>query len=106
VNGNIEFVKSEKGTVATAKCTLIPLVSGTLPLPQFRIESTSSVRIRELNSKEDSITVYPPQVVSSLCERIELSDKKKETLILKTNNNTNNNNSKPEEPPKRSSLRI
>jgi len=81
-NGNIDFVKTEKGMMATAKCTLIPLVCGILPLPQFRVETTSMARIRELNSKQDSILVYPVPVITSLCE-IEIGEKRKTSLLKK-----------------------
>jgi len=81
MNGNIDFMKEEKGLVAHVKCTLIPLICGTLPLPQFRVETTSMARIRELNSKEESIIVYPVPVINSFCERIlEVPEKKKESL--------------------------
>jgi len=82
-NGYLDFDKSDSNPKAVAICTLIPLVSGNLPLPQFRVETTSMARVKETNSKEDGITVYPPAVITSLCEKIEISDKKKEYLLPK-----------------------
>jgi len=58
-NGYLDFDKSDTNPRAITKCTLIPLVSGILPLPQFRIETTSMARVKENNSKEDGIIVYP-----------------------------------------------
>jgi len=84
-NGYLDFDKSNSNPIAAAVCTLIPLVSGIIALPQFRIETTSMARVRDTNSKEDGITVFPSAVITSHCEQIEISDKKKEYLLPKGN---------------------
>eukprot|EP01124_Arcella_intermedia_P035354 TRINITY_DN8978_c0_g1_i1.p1 TRINITY_DN8978_c0_g1~~TRINITY_DN8978_c0_g1_i1.p1 ORF type:complete len:1304 (+),score=360.68 TRINITY_DN8978_c0_g1_i1:325-3912(+) len=80
-NGHLQF-KSSPHYVSKTSCALIPKVSGILPLPQLRIETTPMTRVKELNSKEDSIIVYPCPVILSLCEKIEVADSKKDYLLL------------------------
>jgi len=83
-NGYLDFDKSNSNPKSITKCTLIPLVSGILPLPQFRIETTSMARVKETNSKEDGITVYPSPIITSLCVKTEISDKMHKDYLFRS----------------------
>jgi len=77
-SGSFDLERVGPNRIAKIDCTLIALACGFLPPPTLCLDSVSPARVSDCTSKEDTVTVYPPVLVMSRCEKIEISEQKKE----------------------------
>ena len=62
---------------------LIALAAGALPLPQLRLEGVAPSRVRVVveDGGGSAVVSFPPRTLTSACEKITVSDKKKSSLF-------------------------
>lgn len=59
-------------------CSLVPFENGLLPVPSLTLQGVPDTHVRYLSSAEATVTVYPPTLVTSRCEKIAVSEEKKD----------------------------